>query len=466
MAADVLLSINTGYWGESLEVDNEGNIIVGYSSSGISLQKYSPAFVLLWSKEITGIMYAVHVDAYNNIYVCTASTVTKLDPNGNVLWSNSSVGSISSMAVDSSGNVYSGHSTGDYNGAIGAILRKLSPTGAFLWQLNWPGHYTGVRDVATDSVGNCYCSYDDGTDDWLTKFNSSAGVVWTKSMTGGVLSDVIKVDGSDNVYGGAYPCVVTKWTSAGALVWISDQSALVEDMYGNMDVSADGNVYTAGYWIDPMLKLSNAGPLEWSYTPLINECQAVHAGNNDFCYALYQYTLLKIGNSPPIPRTHFDGFLLGYQAGVSETAASEALTTAHIGPKGPEGIIGPTGPDGAKGLTGLSGATGLQGLKGATGTPGLAGANGTDGAQGAQGAQGIQGISGAIGPKGITGVNGLNGIVGPAVPVFTDIQLYNDGVIATRSDLTSIRYPWLKDFQGRLIQITNTVIEYFSTPTP
>lgn len=86
------------------------------------------------------------------------------------------------------------------------------------------------------------------------------------------------------------------------------------------------------------------------------------------------------------------------------------------GPPGPAGPAGETGPEGPAGLTGPIGPRGLTGSQGSTGLPGPKGSIGAIGPQGLLGPPGPQGETGPQGPAGLTGPIGAKGIAGDQGP--------------------------------------------------
>lgn len=153
-----------------------------------------------------------------------------------------------------------------------------------------------------------------------------------------------------------------------------------------------------------------------------------------------------------------DGFLRGYLAG--DQTISGNIPTVLDRP-GPIGDPGPQGP--ANTVTGLPGDPGIDGLQGPIGFTGDQGLQGDTGLTGIDGIQGLPGTKGPIGDTGAQGVKGDTGIAGPvglAQRLLTDIQFYNNGFMATYSDLYVSMCTVVKDASSRIILITD------STPNP
>jgi hypothetical protein len=162
-----------------------------------------------------------------------------------------------------------------------------------------------------------------------------------------------------------------------------------------------------------------------------------------------------IGLTGPAGANGLSAYEIAVQNGYIGTE-TQWLSTAIVGPQGPQGIqgeqgpiglTGPQGPAGINGTNGIDGTTGPQGPQGVqgpqgpqglTGPQGPAGPNGTNGQdglsayqiwlnngntgteaqflaslQGPQGPQGIQGLTGPQGPAGQNGTNGIDGATGP-----------------------------------------------------
>lgn len=475
MDGELIWERDVGNFANKIEVDFDGNAIIGTFGYSPNLFKYSPNGVLLWAISLkdpdgdNSFIRDLAVDSSNAIYVATFEGYVKVSPEGAILDTNYLVRMTEAVDVDPSGNIWTGHDTGDYLGAIGAILCKWTPSGELIFQYNWPGHYTNTYDIQTDELGNCYFSYDDGTTSHLVRYNAAGAVTWTVS---GTTYRNLSTDYDNNIYALSNN-VVQKWDSAGTLIFTSDQSANSDDAV-DMDVDFAQNiylgdmngVYNGSIWPGAAIKLDPEGNFLWSRA-FGGELECIHAGGNGTMYAGgYDGRVLKIGDPIPFNRTYNDGFILGLECGVHENVDTNIMML-HQGPKGPIGDIGPKGPLGAKGYTGY---LGLRGLLGPTGLTGDKGPQGGQGIQGIVGLQGFEGIQGGQGIDGIKGVIGPQGPYGPFAFLFTNLQFYDDGFLVTYPGPTVDNYAWQKDPDGRITNLNttavNTTVSYVDGPTP
>ncbi len=185
---------------------------------------------------------------YNLTAVGTYSMyVAKYDPAGNLAWARS-VGSVedneigNGIAVDLAGYVYV---TGRYSdvadfdpgpgtfllssaGGDEAFVLKLDSVGDFVWAASLGGGYTDAGLAITlDSSANVYVA---GSFQRTADFDPGPG---TFNLVSAGISDVF----------------VTKFSSAGALVWAMRMGGNSSDIVKGISVDAAGNVFTTGYFM-------------------------------------------------------------------------------------------------------------------------------------------------------------------------------------------------------------------------
>lgn len=304
----------SGDEGNSIDVDNSGNVYVSGSFEG-----------------------TVDFDPGINTYNLSSSGsygayVLKLDSLGNFCWAKSfgtaSSAIVYSMKLDDFGNIYTtGYFVGTvdfdpdfsvYNvtssGYMDSYIMKLDTSGNFHWANSIGGDFNDVgNSIYDDASGNIYITgnfkgtvdFDSGastvnlssngqSDVFVQKIDSSGNLLWVKTF-GGSLSDSgesIYVDSFNNVYvtgyfqdivdfdsgvgtmnessNGQLDAFIQKIDSLGNLLWVKTMGG-IEDDYG-LSICTDemGNVYTYGAYknivdFDPgmgELNLSSSGELD------------------------------------------------------------------------------------------------------------------------------------------------------------------------------------------------------------
>jgi hypothetical protein len=276
-----------------------GGANAGYGDA--CLTKYSSAGNLLWSRQIgtskTDESHSVAVDAWGNAYISgytygsldgvTAggldAFLMKYDNAGNILWSRQIVGPSSadwsnSVAVDASGNVYiSGYTSGSLGGPnaglADAFLIKYSSAGNQLWtQQIGTSLWDESRSVAVDASGNVYISGNTqgslggpnagNYDAFLAKYDNTGNLLWSQQIgtsdNDGCMS--VALDATGNAYisvttlgslggpnAGVYDAVLTKYSSAGNLLWSRQIGTSGNDGGTSVALDASGNAYFSGY---------------------------------------------------------------------------------------------------------------------------------------------------------------------------------------------------------------------------
>ncbi len=265
------------------------------------LTKYDSAGNVLWSRQIgtssADESYSVAVDASGNAYISgstygslggpnagsTDAFLTKYNSTGNVLWSRqigTPSGDISqSLVVDALGNTYISGSTG---GSLGgpnagdsdAFLTKYNSAGNVLWSRQiGTSNSDYSSSVAVDASGNAYISgwtlgslggpNAGNADAFLIKYNSVGNVLWSRQIGTWTYdrSWSVAVDALGNAYisgytggslggpnagGYGYDAFLTKYDSAGNVLWSQQIGTSSDDLSESVAVDALGNAYISG----------------------------------------------------------------------------------------------------------------------------------------------------------------------------------------------------------------------------
>ncbi len=253
----------------------------------------------LWTEQLgtsnDDVSQSVSADGLGNVYISgyTSGTlegtnaglkdafVSKYNSSGALLWSEQ-LGTSSNekswdVSADGLGNVYiSGETGGDLQGTNAggsdAFVSKYNSSGTLLWtkQLG-TSSFDYSYGVSADGLGNVYISGEtDGdlegsnagsTDAFVSKYNASGTLLWTKQLGTGSAerSWDVSADGLGNVYisgftqgnldgtsAGGFDAFVSKYNSGGTLLWTEQLGTSSTDV--SLGVSADGlgNVYISG----------------------------------------------------------------------------------------------------------------------------------------------------------------------------------------------------------------------------
>ncbi len=286
--------------------DHLGNVFVtGYTSGNLAganagsddafAARYDSAGNLIWSRQwgTSGAERSngAAADGLGNVYIGGVvaagggigdAFVLKYDSVGSLLWSrqfgtNNSDG-VNGLATDGLGNVYfAGYSAGSLSGTnIGvgdAIVGKFDPSGNLLWtrQFGTTASDEAIR-VATDNLGNVFVVGDtEGslggtnagrTDAFISKFDSSGNLVWSRQlgMSSGDFSAGVSADNKGNVYlvgytedslggtsAGEFDMYVTKYDSNGNQIWIRQLGTSGDDEFRGVAADSLGSLYVAGF---------------------------------------------------------------------------------------------------------------------------------------------------------------------------------------------------------------------------
>ncbi|MBK7667481.1 MAG: T9SS type A sorting domain-containing protein [Sphingobacteriaceae bacterium] len=216
-----------GDFGNSLEVDNSNNIIVGGYFTGTA--DFDP------NAGTTNLVSLGMEDIY----------ILKLDASGNFIWArnmgSNTVDYCKSIALDASGNVYS---TGSFRGTA-----DFDPSAS---------SYT-LASVAGDDI-------------FISKLDASGNFVWAKSMgsTSADVANTITTDATGNIYTtgvfrlsmdvdpslasyslttlGNGDVFIHKLNSAGNFLWAGQFGGTNDDFGNGIAVDAAGSLYTTGYF--------------------------------------------------------------------------------------------------------------------------------------------------------------------------------------------------------------------------
>jgi hypothetical protein len=184
------------------------------------------------------------------------------------------------------------------------------------------------------------------------------------------------------------------------------------------------------------------------------------------------------GPQGPAGQNGLSAYQLAVQNGYTGTE-QQWLTTAIVGPQGPQGIQGPTGPSGSQGATGQQGPIGLtgpqgpvgttgpQGVQGLTGAIGPQGPIGLTGATGATGLQGPIGLTGPTGPQGIqglTGATGATGVTGPQGINGTNATVTGTTPISVNSGVVSLNDGGITTIKLANANVTNAKLDKINIP--
>lgn len=289
-AGNVLISGPT--WG-SLAAPNAG-------SSDVFLAKYNDLGGLSWSRQLGTSAEDwcgdVAVDATGNAFISGFTFgslggahagghdafLTKYDTAGSLLWARqlgtSGNDLVYGLAVDATGNALitgptSGSLGGPTAGGTDAFLAKYDADGNQLWARQFGGTmYDSSNGVAVDATGNAFVAGHtngalDGAnagsyDAFLTKYDSAGNLLWTKQLGTSSL-DVgwaVAVDAVGNAFlsgstkgtldganAGVEDAFLAKYDAAGNPLWTRQLGTVAADESYSVAVDAAGNAFISGY---------------------------------------------------------------------------------------------------------------------------------------------------------------------------------------------------------------------------
>ena len=289
-----------------IELDDGSLIAVGETASvgsgDGSIQKYSSAGTLLWSKTFGS---ATGAESTNEViktsdggFATTGTTngfgatgndvfLAKFNANGDLQWSrtwgNTSDDRGYSIAQSSDGYLY----TGGYTVSNDAIVLKYDLSGNFVWNriIATSGDDTSVGMTATDDNGVVFVGQGSSSGIRFDRMSSDGTLVWDKIWDGSGLdrlSCVIKAKdggfiatGYSNSFESDYKSTLVKFSSDGVFGWMKtiDAGSNSEDGGGVLE-SDDGGIVVvgntksvgSGLYDVYLSKLDSAGNFVWAKT--------------------------------------------------------------------------------------------------------------------------------------------------------------------------------------------------------
>ncbi len=328
-------------YGMSIDIDSDLNIIMTGYTNGVMLDNASSgnydSYVIkfdnngniLWSEQwgTAANDYALGISVYNKNVFVTGETGGNLDGNINaggqdIFLTKFTLGEdncgnqvnlgtpadeyIQQSIIDSIGDIYAvGYTSGDFDGNtnIGgwdAILIKYDSNGNKLWskQFGTEGRDLGYS-VALDSNKNIYVSgetsgafpentYNGGTDIFLTKFDSTGNIIWSKQLGGSgddwgyrmkIYNDEIYLTGGtsgslyDNTFGGYWDVILLKLDLSGNNLWAKQYGGGGAEYATSIEIDSSGNIYLGGLTQASslggndmlLLKYDSSGNFIWDY---------------------------------------------------------------------------------------------------------------------------------------------------------------------------------------------------------
>ena len=249
------------------------------------------------------------------------------DPSGNVLVTGYTLGAVTVYNVDGTSGATLGNA-----GSYDCFIAKYSSAGAVLWaaQVASTGADQG-NSICTDTSGNVYVTgsysaaltiygsvsgsvslpFTGGTDVFIAKYSSTGSVLWAAQITGtGASTDQgngIATDTSGNVFvtgsyaaaltlynssgvsnaalpfTGSTDCFITKYSSAGAVLWAAQITGTTtsSDQGNAIATDASGNVFVTGYYGAALTLYNSSG---------VSNAALPYTGGDDCFIAKYSST--------------------------------------------------------------------------------------------------------------------------------------------------------------------------------
>ena len=264
-----------------MDVDAAGSIYVLTSRLGdaYDILKFSPSGAAVWSKTIVNRSMLTSADltvnAAGSVYIAGSFDGT-VDFDPGTKFKNVSSGSARAgfvLKLDTNGSFnwvspFIGKKVGSTNGASGATSITLDGSGNIVVG----GTFNGTVDFNPGSGTTYLTSQSAG---FITKLNSSGGLVWAKPLLGDVSTFVygLDTDSVGNIYAtgtfhgtvdldpgaGVYSRItvgqgdifVMKLNSMGNLMWAESFGGHGNDVSSGIAVDAIGDVYMAGSYREP-----------------------------------------------------------------------------------------------------------------------------------------------------------------------------------------------------------------------
>jgi len=261
-----------------IAIDSNGNIYIAgsrFDTPQMDVLKFDRTGRLLWERiyNIPGTAYGVAkgitVDSLDHVYMVggayNASSVFKLDPDGNILWHKDiekiSYGAPYSIFVDFHGDVIVNGSR-THTGSDPWIV-KLDADGNVLWDKcsDLFGKY-----LVLDEDGNIYTLQSTGSHQRyrtrVAKFDTNADLIWEKLYDGSMYSSSIAygqgclVIGAKNYDTRRYP-VMRIDPANGEIIWEQDENSYI------MDISVDsaGLIHLGSFYSVKILEPENGARL-------------------------------------------------------------------------------------------------------------------------------------------------------------------------------------------------------------
>jgi len=331
--------------GNTLAVDNAGNVYVTGSSDGIGTLydfvtiKYNTSGTAEWIVRYNGPgngedeAWAILVDDDGYVYVTGYSegsgtgsdyTTIKYNNSGEEQWvaryngPGNMADKVAGIVVDDSGNVYvTGYSVGSGTASDYATI-KYNSSGVEQWVARYNGSsnsYDSAIDIALDNSGNIYVtgtSWDANTgNDYVTiKYNSSGIEQWTVQYNGPADdfdgARALVIDNSDNIYvtgtswgvGTNEDYATVKYDPSGVEQWVARYNGTGNDWDHPRGIVVDSycNIYITGWsmgdgtWDDcATIKYNSAGVQQWvsrfnGATSLTDYARAIALDNDGNVY--------------------------------------------------------------------------------------------------------------------------------------------------------------------------------------